>query len=306
MKPQRLKTGDTLGVVAPSRPIIERGTDFKKSVAILEHLGFKIKFGKNIRKRLYYSAGTPQEKADDLNRMFRDPEIKAIICATGGSSSNQTLNYLDWNMIKKNPKIILGYSDITTLLLSFYKKTGMVIFHGPTLLRLSKIDAQSRKFLFDLLSRKEKQDMFPDKMEILRHGNVTGKLIGGNLMVVNSLLGSQYSPNYKNAILFWEELGESPAMIDFRLDEFKLSGNMEKLPGMIIGFLSKCKDKKHPEDNRSIKEIVLEITKEYKFPIIKVDYFGHDIKNFYAFPIGTKASINTKKKEFKLLESVVK
>lgn len=305
IKPERLKIGDTIGIIAPSRPVINNKEEINAGIKILEEKGFKVKLGKNLYKRSYYSAGSPKERASDLNAMFKDKKVKAIICATGGITSNQLLDIIDYEAIEKNPKIFLGYSDITTLLLSIHKKTGVITFHGTDLCDLSKLNRKSKDFLFDMLMGKESQYTLPSEMSVLKEGRAKGKLLGGNLILSNSLLGTKYLPSYSGAIWFWEVLGESPASLDQKLHHFKLSGNLEKISAIIIGNLSGCKDKRHKEDNRPIKEIVLELTKEYDFPIIKVSYFGHDISNFYTFPIGISSEINTASGEFRILESPV-
>jgi muramoyltetrapeptide carboxypeptidase len=208
-------------------------------------------------------------------------------------------------LIKKNPKIFIGYSDITVLLLAIHKKTGLITFHGPNLHSLKKIDKESEDFLFDMLMGKKSQYLLPPKMEVIKKGKAKGKLLGGNLHLSNSLLGTKYSPTYNKKIWFWEELGESPASLDQKLNQFKLSGNLKNISGMIIGNLLDCVDKKYEEDNRPINEIILELTKGYDFPIIKVPYFGHGVSNFYVFPIGATSEIDTKTREFKITESPV-
>jgi len=303
IKPKRLKIGDTIGIIAPSRPINKK--EILPCIKILETKGFKVKFGKNLYKKSYYSAGSAKERASDLNTMFKDKKIKAIMCATGGIVSNQLLDLIDYETIKKNPKIFIGYSDITVLLLAIHSKTGLITFHGPNLHSLKKIDKKSKNFLFNMLMDKESQYCLPSKIEIIKKGEAKGILIGGNIHLSNSLLGTKYSPSYNKKIWFWEDLGESPASLDQKLNQFKLSENLEKIWGMIIGNLSDCVDKKYKENNQPINEIILELTKEYDFPIIKVLYFGHDVTNFYTFPIGVTSEINTKTNEFKIIESPV-
>ena len=303
IKPKKLKIGDTIGVIAPSRPINEK--EILPCIKILEAKGFKVKFGKNLYKKSYYSAGSAKERASDLNAMFRDKNVKAIMCATGGIVSNQIIDLIDYEIIKKNPKIFIGYSDITVLLLAINSKTGLITFHGPNLHSLKKIDKKSENFLFNMLTGKELQYCLPSKMEIIKKGRAKGILIGGNIHLSNSLLGTKYTPTYNKKIWFWEDLGESPASLDQKLNQFKLSGNLEKVSAMIIGNLSDCVDKKYKENNRPINEIILELTKDYDFPIIKVPYFGHGVSNFYTFPIGVTSEINTKTNEFKIIESPV-
>lgn len=303
IKPKKLKIGDTIGIIAPSRPIDEK--EISPCIKILEAKGFQVKLGKNLYKKSYYSADSAKERASDLNAMFKDEKVKAIMCATGGIVSNQLLNLIDYEIIKKNPKIFIGYSDITVLLLAIYNKTNLVTFHGPNLHSLKKLDKEAENFLFNLLMGKELQYYLPPKIDIIKKGIAKGMLIGGNVHLSNSLLGTKYSPSYNNKIWFWEDLGESPASLDQKLNQFKLSGNLEKISGMIVGNLSDCVDKKYKENNRPIKNILLELTKEYNFPIIKVPYFGHSISNFYTFPIGINSEINTETKELKIVESPV-
>lgn len=304
MKPSFLTLGDTIGIVAPSRPVHSLRDNIQKSAQIFKDLGYRVKFGKNFEKQRYYSAGTPEERAEDIHSMFIDKEVKAIVCATGGSSANQLLPLLDLDLIRKHPKIFLGYSDITVLLLSFYAKTGLMTFHGPDFSDFCTVDSNAREFLIDLLSGRKEAYLYPSTMTVIKPGSATGKLLGGNITLINSLLGSMYSPEYGRAVLFWEEVGESPAMLDFKLNELKLSGSFENLSAMIVGNLSECIDKKHPEDNRPIEDIILETTKEYDFPIVQVDYFGHDVSSFYTFPIGAEISLDTEKRELKLIGRV--
>lgn len=305
IKPKRLETGDTIGIIAPSRPITHIGEEINAGIKILEGRGFKLKLGKNLDKKSYYSAGSAKERAADLNAMFKDKNVKAIICATGGITSNQLLDLIDYEVIKRNPKIFLGYSDTTTLLLSIYKKAGVVTFHGTDLCDLGKQDKEAQDFLFDMLMGKKSQYSLPAEIKILKKGKAKGKLLGGNLHLGNDLFGTKYAPSYNNAIWFWEEAGECPAFLDHKLNQFKLSGNLDKISAMVIGHLSDCVDKKYGEDNRPIDEIVLELTKGYTFPIIKVSYFGHDTSSFYAFPIGVGAEIDTSHGGFKISESPV-
>jgi len=298
MKKSITITKNTIGIIAPSRPIYNIKKEVESGIETLEKSGFAVKRGENLEKHFYYSAGTSGEKASDFNVMFSNPEVASIICATGGSSSNQILELIDFDVIKKNPKFFMGYSDITTLLLAIYKKTGLVTFHGPSMYEMSMLNSGAKKMVLDMIKGREKKFDYPKKMKVLRPGKAKGKLIGGNLTLINSLLATPYMPDITGIILFWEEVGDSPAQIDFKLQELRLSGAFEKIKGMIVGYLSDCVDKKYPQDNRSIEEIILERTAGYDFPIIKVDYFGHDISNFYTFPIGANATIDTQHKKF--------
>ena len=264
-------------------------------------MGFKVKKGAHLESHLYYSAGTPEERVSDLHAMFADPEVKAIICATGGSSANQLLELIDFELIKNNPKIFLGYSDITILLLSLYKKSGTPVFYGPTIYEMSMLTLDARNFLFQMLEKGSGVFEYPREGKAIRGGMASGKLVGGILSRVESLIGTEYAPEIEGAILFWEDVNSSPAAIDFDFQALRLAGVFEKISGMIVGHLSDCVDKKYPNDNRPIEEIILERTNGFDFPIIKVEYFGHDINDFYPIPIGAKAEINTEENFFSVI-----
>ncbi len=298
--PKKIKQGDTIGIIAPSRPIYNIDDKIKAGIKTLQALGYKVVLGKNLQKQFYYSAGTAQERADDLNEMFSNQEIDMILCATGGITSNQILPYIDFETIRKNPKPFIGYSDITTLLLAIYEKTGLVTFHGPDLSDFAKLTKDAQDFLFSLLSGEKENISLPNNMEVIQEGSANGKLVGGNLYLLDGLLGTPYFPPTDNSILFWEETGSSPAMINQELMHLKLSGALDKVSAIVIGHLSDCKDKKYENENRPIAEIIIEIINKKEIPIIKVDFFGHDINNFYTFPIGLKAKIDTDKKHFSL------
>lgn len=298
MKMNTLKKGDTIGVIAPSRPIYNIKNEIEDGIAEIEKFGYIVKRGKNLDKQLFYYAGTVEERVSDIHEMFSDKKVKAIICAAGGASSNQLIEYLDFNLIKKNPKIFIGYSDITALLLPIFKKTKIQTFYGPTVRGFSSLTDEAKKFNVNLFEGKNKNFNYPQPYKILKNGKARGELVGGVLTVFNSLLATPYMPDLNGKILFWEEVGTCPAMIDFSLQELKLSGVFKKIKGMVVGHLSDCVDKKYPQDNRSIDDIILERTKDFDFPIIKVDYFGHDVKNFLTIPIGAEAVIDTDKQIF--------
>lgn len=293
-----LNPGDLVGVIAPSSSVRRINSDIQAGINYLKKAGFRVKTGRHWQEKFYYSAGLSGRRLEDLEAMFADPAIKAIFCATGGSSANQLLSRINYRLIKNNPKIFLGFSDITNLLLSFWARAGLRTFHGPSLYELAKLTPPARRQLFDLLSGRIKDCPYPKKMAIWRSGRARGKLLGGNLTVVNGLLGTGYLPPLVGKILFWEDVGLSPADIDFKLNELKLSGAFSRITGMVIGHLSHCVDKKYPEDNRPIRDIVLEVTAGLKFPIIQVEYFGHDLNDFYTFPEGGMATLDTAQKLF--------
>ncbi len=291
-----LKQGDTIGIVAPSRPIYNIKKEISEGIKNIQSRGFLVKESKFLNKKDYYSAGTVAQRVTSLHEMFSNSKIKAIICATGGASASQLLEDLDFELIKKNPKIFMGYSDITTLLLSINKKTDLITFYGPTIYEFSFLSEDAQNFIFNMFEGKIKIFNYPKIGRAIKPGKANGKLIGGLLSRFNSLLGTPYMSSLSGKILFWEELGMSPAMIDLELQQLRLAGVFGKISGMIVGHLSDCIDKKYPKDNKSMDKIILERTNGFSFPIMKVDYFGHDINNFYCLPIGGRAFMDTSKK----------
>ncbi len=296
MKYKTLKKGDSIAVVAPSRPIYNIKKDINIGLKKIESLGFVVKPGKYLNKRDYYSAGTAAERAADLHNAFSDSKTKAIIAATGGATANQLLDILNYELIKKNPKVFMGYSDLTMLLLAINKKCGFVTFYGSNVRGLTSMTPAAEKFTFSMIEGRVKTFTYPTAGQCIKPGKAKGKLIGGTLSVLVGLFGTPFQPNFSGKILFWEEVGLSPAMIDCYLQQLRLAGVFDEIKGMVVGHLADCVDKKYPQDNKSIKKIILERTKGYNFPILKVDYFGHCINNFYCLPIGGKAFMDVNKK----------
>ena len=288
--------GEVIGIIAPSRPIYNIRKEVTAGIAMIKKMGYEVKLGKNLHKHFYYSAGTIAQRLADIHEMFSDKKVRAIICATGGISSGQLIDRLDYQLIKRNPKIFLGYSDITSLLLAINKKTGLPTYYGPTVYDFATLSDAAKKFFVALSSDHRAKLSYPAFGEVWRSGRARGHLVGGVLMHFASLLATPFMPDLKGKILFFEEIGESPAMLDFLLQHLKLAGVFDKISGLIVGHLEACVDKKYRKDNRAIAEIVLERTAGYKFPILKVNYFGHEIKNFFTLPIGAEAQLDAGKK----------
>lgn len=298
VNPAKIKSGDLIGVVSPSREIFDFRTEIEAGIEILKDFGFRIKLGKTIDKRYYLSAGKPSERAEDFEAMIADQKVKAIFCTLGGDATNQILDLINFELLKKNPKIIIGFSDITNLLLATLKKTSLVTIHGPNIKDLPSLTTKSKEFLFHFLTTNN-QPIYPNAMQVIRSGKARGTLIGGNLFVINSLLATRYCPDFTNAILFFEDIDESISSLDFQLYQLKLSGVLDRVSGIIIGKIVGRK-----KSSQSLEDIVLTLTSNKNYPIIKVDYFGHHIKNFYPMPIGINFLIDTKSKKIKVLESI--
>ena len=303
--PNRLNIGDTIGVVAPSDPIINENIDeIKKAKEIIENKGFKVKFSKNLFSNTNGYSATAKEKAQDINDMFLDKEVKMIWCAKAGQNSNSVLDYLDYGNIAKNPKIICGYSDITSLTNAIYKKTGLVTF-SSTNFKTTATD-ETDYSLNEALKRFVEGNIElgqPEDIEItINDGYAEGILIGGNLCLIHGLTCGKYALDFQDKILFLEEFGmeSEPCTVNNRLYYMKQNGVFDKIKGLWLG------NYEH-ESKVSLEKIVLDVLgKNIKFPIIKCNYFGH-IEKKTVIPIGTKARIDTSKnKKIQLIEEVVK
>ena len=301
----KIKPGDIIGVVAPSNPIIgDNIEELKKAKKILEKDGFKVIFSKNIFSNTNRYTATAKEKAEDINEMFKNKEVKMIWCAKGGNNSNSVFEYLDYEAIKENPKIICGYSDITSLTNIIHEKTGLVTFSGTNFKTIatdetnySYEEAIKRFVKGSLEIGKEKTGY-----KTIKEGTAEGELVGGNLFLTRGMVCGKYSISFKNKILFLEELGieTEPAVINNFLYYMKQNGVFDEIKGLWLG------NYEH-ESKITIEEIVQEVLgDEYDFPIIKSNNFGH-CETKTVIPIGTKARIDTNEKEkIKLLEKCVK
>lgn len=315
IKSRALRRGDKVGIISPSEPVAYKN-EFWAGVETLKKLGFRVVLGKNfLRKYGAYMAGRPEERASDLNAMFKNPEIRGIFCSHGGFSSNQILDLIDYDAIKKNPKVFMGFSDITVLLNAIHKKTGLITFHGQHIqFGFSRGFSGKYKYTCEYFKKAVMNPQpagplknWKEPVEILRTGKATGGLIGGNLEVLMTLIGTKYEPDWQNKILFWEEYKKTDEDIDFHLTHLKLCGALSKISGMVIGKLTEIRQVKlssKPAKSLPIREIILNSCRDYKFPVIKNIAAGHDYPQL-TLPIGAKATINTSKKIFSIDESAV-
>lgn len=303
--PKKLQKGDTIGVVAPSNPIIgENIQEIEKAKEIIEKLGFKVKFSKNLFSNKNGYSASAKEKAEDINEMFKDKNVKMVWCAKGGENSNSTFDYLDFEMIKQNPKIICGYSDITSLTNIISEKTGLVTFSGTNFKTIAtdETDYSLKEVLKRFLDGSLEFGRNEYGYKTIKEGFAEGKLIGGNLSLTRAMVAGKYNIEFSDKILFLEELGfeTGPALISNYLYYMKQNGVFDKIRGIWIG------DYTH-ESGITLEKILLDtLGNEFKGPIIKSENFGH-IEQKTVIPIGTMAKIDTREKEkIKLLENCVK
>lgn len=306
MIPSKLKKGDTIGVIAPSNYIEKDDLEYiNASIALMEVSGFKVKFGKYVFEDTLGYGTSPEKRAADINWAFKDDEVKAVMCVKGGEDSNTTLDYIDYEMIKKHPKIICGFSDNTSILNAIHEKTGLVTYHGPTFKSLTSWETgyAYKQFIKTFAENTESLIMGEpeDEYTTIQAGQATGELVGGNLSLFTKLVCGKYAVNLQDKILFLEELGfeAAPEMVNSNIYYLKQNGVFDKIAGLWIG------NYEHPSKVSIEKIIKNAIGDEYKFPIIKSDNFGHIDKKI-IIPIGTKAEINTNEKiKIKLVEKCV-
>ena len=302
--PEKLKKGDLIGVVAPSNPIIgDNIEEIKRAKDIIEDLGFKVKFAENLFSNSNKYSASAKERAQDINEMFKDSSVKMIWCAKGGENSNSTFEYLDFDLIKKNPKIICGYSDITSLTNIITQKTGLITYSSTNFKTIAtdetnySLEQVLRRFVDGDLQLGEEQDY-----EIIQNGSTEGQLIGGNLSLTRALVAGKYNIDFTNKILFLEELGfeTEPALASNYLYYMRQNDVFKKIKGIWIGNYTH-------ESQIKLEQILLDtIGDEFKGPIIKSNNFGH-IEKKIVIPIGTNTQIDTSMKmPIKLLEKCVK
>lgn len=287
---QRLKKGDTIGVIAPSSKIDEDDLEtINNSVLLMESTGLKVKFAKNaFSKTLGYSA-TPKEKAEDIKEMFLDNEVKVIFAVSGGFNSNSIFDYLDYDTIKNNPKPLCGFSDTTSLTNVIYSKTGVITFNGPTFKALTSwatpyaYEEVVKRFMMG--DMKLGQD---DEYITVKDGTVEGILVGGNLSLTSQMTCGKYKIDYTDKILFIEEfcLETPPEMVSNYLYYMKQNNVFDKIKGIWVG---------NYDGSVALEKILLDVlSDEYNFPIIKSNNFGHTEKKT-VIPVGGKARIDTSK-----------
>lgn len=302
--PEKLRRGDTVVVIAPSSPVEEKDKEYlEKSKEMLKSVGLNVEFSNHCFSNSTGYGAIAKEKALDINDCFANPNYKAILCAKGGANSNSVFDYLDYDLIGRNPKIICGFSDSTSLLNMINEKTGLVTFSGPTFKSFSswETDYSFNKFVkrfmegdMDLLDEDE-------IVKVIKPGKAVGELIGGNLSLTTKMVAGKHTINFENKILFIEELGfeSDPEMCSSNLYFMKQNGVFDKIKGIWVG------NYEH-EMNISLERILLDVLDdEYSFPIIKTNNFGHIDKKI-VIPIGTITKIDTESNEkIELLEKCV-
>ncbi|MDN7244733.1 S66 peptidase family protein [Planococcus shenhongbingii] len=304
IKPRRLKKGDTVGVISPSSP--PNLENLKKALPFLEQLGLKVKMGKSVEAKNGHLAGTDDERLADLHAMFEDPEISGIICAGGGYGSARLAESIDFQMIKENPKIFWGYSDITFLHSAIGQYSELVTFHGPMLAsdvgKEEFHERSARMFgqLFGPFELHYSEEISP--LTALSAGIAQGELVGGNLSLLRSAIGTKFELDVKGKILLIEDIDEEPYQVDELLNHLRMARKFDEVAGIAIGDFKNSEPKKK-ERSLTLDQVFDDYFSELKVPVVKGFKIGHCEPHF-SVPLGVEARLDADAKTLTILPGV--
>ncbi len=311
LKPARLRPGMTVGVVAPSGPAEEDET-VRYGLELVESFGFRAKPGKHLFERTQYLAGPDAARAADLNAMFADPEVGAIMALKGGYGAMRILPYLDYGVIRANPKAIVGYSDITALHCALHRNCGLITYHGQT--ALSSFTTYSigefQKVLMEpkadiQIGAPPPFNAGPGRVErenritSFRAGIARGRLIGGNLTLITSLMGTPYEPDFTGRLVFLEDVHEEPYRVDRMLTQLLLAGKLSKAAGLLFGKFTDATDK---GNTFSLEHVLRDAAAKLGIPCARGLMIGH-VPDQTVVPIGVEAEFDGGSGKLTLLES---
>ena len=303
-KPKALREGSTIGIVAPGsnvdRDALHRG------VAALEHSGYHVRYSDQVFLQEYYFAGAHAVRAAELMQMFADPKIDAIFCARGGYGCHHLLRRLDPEVLRENPKIFLGYSDITVLLQYLENQCQMASFHGPMVARefaLGEPYYNRQNFLSCVAQAGRGQRITASGLETLRPGSARGRLTGGCLSLLTATLGTKWEIQTEGKILFLEDVNAKPYQVDRMLMHLKLAGKLERVRGLVFGVMLNCRQS--ADQGYRLQDIILKTVEDYSFPILYGLPSGHTESGSLTLPFGVEATLNADDQYLELEEAAV-
>ncbi|CAM4011159.1 S66 peptidase family protein [Mesobacillus thioparans] len=304
IKPERLKKGDTVAVIAPASP--PNKENLKRGLAFLTELGLNYKLGKSLYEEYGYLAGEDDARVEDLHEMFLDDGIKAIICAGGGYGTARIAASIDYDVIKKNPKVFWGYSDITFLHTAIRQQTGLITFHGPMLASdigkegAHPLSKETFRQLFQPTDLKYDPDL--SHIEELVGGSAEGPLVGGNLSLLSSSMGTPFEIDTKGKILLIEDINEEPRAVDRMLNQLYMAGKLQEASGILMGDFNNCVPER--DLSLSLEEVIGHYVKLAGRPALKGFKMGHCSPHI-GVPFGVAAKMDTKTKNL-YVESGIK
>ncbi|RAL24294.1 LD-carboxypeptidase [Thermoflavimicrobium daqui] len=302
IKPRGLKLGDTVGIIAPASPTPHEAIN--QSIAIFQRFGYEVRLGKTVGQEFGYLSGSDWCRVQDIHDMFSDPEITAIFCLRGGYGTPRILDLIDYDLIRENPKIFVGYSDITGLLTAIHQCTGLVTFHGPMIAELAnKKDPPSWSTLFRHLTNPiTVEPYFSDTKDAytIVPGIAEGEIVGGNLSLLVSTLGTPYEIDTEDKILFIEDVGEETYSVDRMLTQLRLAGKLESANGIVVTNMSEM-IKNTNKPNFTIKQVLTDILHPLGIPCFYGLQIGHCQPNL-TVPIGVQVQLDATKRILAFLE----
>ena len=313
IKPPGLKKGDKLALVTPGSYITEQ--EKEESIDALYELGFRVTYSDKLMQKNGYFSATDEERAADVNEMFERKDVEGIMCARGGYGCARILPYLDFDLIRDNPKPLIGFSDVTALLYAIYKKSDLIAFHGPvSISTFSKFSIKNFEdvlinptFELTLMNSTSNNNYNPYGITVISEGIAEGELVGGNLTLAVSLIGTEYDIDYSGKIIFLEEFIEEPYRIDRMLTQMIQAGKFKNAAGVALGVFKLCEsDKTNPsfQNSYTLMEVLQDRLGNLGIPVIYGLSFGHVVDKF-TLPFGVKAELNTEDQMLKLLEPAV-
>jgi muramoyltetrapeptide carboxypeptidase len=307
IKPKSVKPGDTVAFIAPAGPVTEE--QLLNARQRIENLGFKVSYSERILNRNGYLAGDDNSRLKEFHEAFEIINIDAILCIRGGYGCSRIVDKIDFNLIKRNPKLFIGFSDITVLLNAILQKTGLVTFHG--LVGNSGFSEYTKKQFLDIISCKNKnykiESFDNERIKYLTNGKATGRLSGGNLSIINSLIGTEFELDFTGKLVFMEDIDEAPYRIDRMLTQLLLSGNLQKAAGIILGDFRGCDVDISIDENKNattLNQVFDDRLGNLGIPVVTGFSFGH-ISNQAVFPVGILAEMDATKPYIRLLENAV-
>lgn len=313
VRPGRLRPGDTVGLVNPAGAVWEP-VQIEIVAESLAALGFKTKRGRHLLERRGYFAGTDEQRAADVNAMFADPEVRAIHCVRGGWGCARILPLLDWPAIARNSKILLGYSDITALLLALHAKAGLITFHGPVgasqwnpfnVGYIKRVLQEGEAVRFENLKEIDEDDLtvVENRVQTLHPGTARGRLLGGNLTVLTSLIGSGFLPDWDGCVLFLEDVEEAPYRIDRMLTQLRLAGILQKTRAVVWGHCSDC-DPGQGYGSLTVTEVLHDHLRPLGVPAWRGAMIGH-IERQFTLPVGSEVEVDATAGTIRMIEPAV-
>jgi muramoyltetrapeptide carboxypeptidase len=309
LKGHALRAGDLIGLVSPASPIADVSR-IDQAVRYLEGLGYRVRIGEHVTDSYGYLAGSDRDRVADLHAMFADPAVRAVFCIRGGYGTPRLLSHINYRLIRNNPKIFAGYSDITALELAFWRKTGLITFHGP----MAGVDLAgppdpfTEEMFWSMLSAKKKRGRItlPDPLpRTLQGGRATGRLLGGNLALVVSTLGTPYQPDLRDALLFLEDISEEPYRIDRMLTQLRNAGILQRSAAVLTGQFTDCVPQDATKPTLTLAQILEETAALTGRPFLAGLPFGHESPKM-TLPVGLRARLDASSGTLELLEAAVR